>query len=303
MPEPAGPSRRVATAPIAVIDAAREHLGLAARRLLTAGDGAYPEFPFADHDDPGLFGPDSMTWRVHAHRSMLVGGLRALFVQMLHPLAMAGVAEHSSYRTDPLGRLARTGRFVATTTFGTTDAAEQAIAGVRAVHGRVRGIALDGRRYDATDPALLSWVHNVEVESFLTAYRTYGPGTSEAEADRYVREMRVLGFALGADDLPVSAAGLREWVQGHREIAASPAAHAAVRFLLLPPLPIATRPAYAVIAAASIELLSLRQRLLLRLPSLPGVETLTVRPPTAGLLGLLGWALGPPPPLAARAAG
>ena len=111
------------------------------------------------------------------------------------------------------------------------------------------------------------------------------------------------GSGAGADDLPTTAAGLREWVQGHREVAASPAAHSAVRFLLLPPLPIATRPAYAVIAAAAIELLSLRQRLLLRLPSVPGVETLAVRPSTAGLLGVLGWALGPPPPLAQRAAG
>ena len=168
--------------PTVVVARVREVLGDTVRRVLTAGSGSYPEFPIADAADPGLFGPDSITWRVHGHRSMLVGGLRALLVQALHPLAMAGVAEHSSYRTDPLGRLARTGRFVATTTYGTTDAAERAIAGVQAVHGRVRGVALDGRRYDASDPALLSWVHNVEVESFLTAYRTYGPGTSEAEA-------------------------------------------------------------------------------------------------------------------------
>lgn len=296
-----GGATRLAAAPVVALDALRAGLGLAARRLLTAGDGSYPEFPIADASDPGLFGPESMTWRIHAHRSMLVGGLRALFVQMLHPLAMAGVAEHSSYREDPLGRLARTGRFVATTTYGTSSAAERAIEGVRAVHGRVHGIALDGRPYDARDPALLSWVHNVEVESFLTAYRTYGPPTSDAEADRYVDEMRVLGAALGADDLPTTAAGLHEWVRGHREVAASPAAHAAVRFLMLPPLPLATRPAYGVIAAAAIELLSLRQRLLLRLPAAPGVETVTIRPATAGLLGVLGWALGPPPPLAATA--
>lgn len=297
-PAAAGPSN-----PLAVLDRVRGLVGDTVRRILTAGSGEYPEFPIARPEDPGLFGPDSVTWRVHSGRSMLVGGLRALLVQSLHPLAMAGVAEHSSYRTDPLGRLARTGRYVATTTYGTTAAAERAIAGVRAVHGRVRGVADDGRPYDARDPALLSWVHNVEVESFLVAYRTYGGGLTDADADRYVREMRVLGLRLGADDLPVSAPGLHEWIASHREVRASAAAHDAVRFLMLPPLPVAILPTYGVIAAGAVELLSLRQRLLLRLPSVPGVETLAVRPATGALLALVGWALGPPPPVAAWRAG
>jgi uncharacterized protein (DUF2236 family) len=281
-----------------VVARVRAVLGDTVRRVLTAGSGSYPEFPIADAADPGLFGPDSITWRVHGHRSMLVGGLRALLVQALHPLAMAGVAEHSNYRSDPLGRLARTGRYVATTTYGTTAAAERSIADVRAVHGRVHGIADDGRAYDARDPALLSWVHNVEVESFLVAYRTYGGGLEDAEADRYVQEMRVLGARLGADDLPMTAAGLREWIASHREVRASAAAHDAVRFLMLPPLPIVMLPTYAVIAAGAVELLSLRQRMLLRLPALPGVETIAVRPAAGTLLGVLGWALGPPPPVA-----
>ncbi|MFM7060338.1 MAG: oxygenase MpaB family protein [Actinomycetes bacterium] len=288
-----------ASGPGTVVARVRGVLGDAVRRLLTAGNGEYPEFPIADAEDPGLFGPDSVTWRVHSGRSMLVGGLRALLVQSLHPLAMAGVAEHSSYRTDPLGRLARTGRYVATTTYGTTPAAERSIAAVHAVHGRVHGVADDGRPYDARDPALLSWVHNVEVESFLVAYRTYGGGLSDDEADRYVREMRVLGLRLGADDLPTRAAGLHEWVASHREVRASAAAHDAVRFLMLPPLPVPILPTYGVIAAAAVELLSLRQRMLLRLPSVPGFETLAVRPAAGALLALLGWALGPPPPVAA----
>ncbi|MEY3361089.1 MAG: hypothetical protein RL531_808 [Actinomycetota bacterium] len=285
--------------PGAVLDRLRGVLGDTVRRVLTAGSGEYPDFPIADAEDRGLFGPDSVTWRVHSGRSMLVGGLRALLVQSLHPLAMAGVAEHSNYRTDPLGRLARTGRYVATTTYGTTAAAERSIAAVRAVHERVRGVADDGRTYDARDPALLSWVHNVEVESFLVAYRTYGGGLSEADADRYVGEMRELGLRLGADDLPLRAAGLHEWIASHREVRASAAAHDAVRFLMLPPLPIAMLPTYGVIAAGAVELLSLRQRMLLRLPSVPGVETLAVRPAAGALLALLGWALGPPPPVAA----
>ena len=124
-------------------------------------------------------------------------------------------------------------------------------------------------------------------------------GLTDADADRYVREMRVLGLRLGADDLPVSAPGLREWIASHREVRASAAAHDAVRFLMLPPLPVAILPTYGVIAAGAVELLSLRQRMLLRLPSVPGVETLAVRPATGALLALVGWALGPPPPVAA----
>src|SRR5262249_36577427 len=98
-------------------------------------------------DDPGLFGPDSVTWRVPASRSMLVGGLRAVFVQTLHPLAMAGVAQHSRYRTDPLGRLSRTASFIGATTYGSTTDAEAAISDLRRVHARVRGVAPDGRPY------------------------------------------------------------------------------------------------------------------------------------------------------------
>ena len=122
--------------------------------------------------DPDLayIAPDSVVRRVHGDLpAMLIGGLSALLFQMLHPLAMAGVAQHSNYRSDPLGRLERTASFLGTTTFGTVDEARVAIDHVRGVHGHVRGVASDGRPYAATDPDLLTWVHAAEVSSFLAA--------------------------------------------------------------------------------------------------------------------------------------
>ena len=120
---------------------------------------------------------------------MFVGGMRALLLQSLHPLAMAGVAEHSDYRHDPWGRLQRTADFLAATTFGPESEAERAVARVRAVHEHVQGVAADGRPYRANDPHLLRWVHLAELESFLVAYRRYGPPTG-ASRPRWQRPRR-----------------------------------------------------------------------------------------------------------------
>jgi uncharacterized protein (DUF2236 family) len=236
---------------------------------------------------------------VHAHPAALVGGIRSLIVQAMHPLAMAGVAEHSSYRADPLGRLQRTAAFVAATTYGSTEQAQAAVASVRRIHNRVRGVAPDGRPYDANDPALLAWVHHVEVESFVLAYRRVGPGLSATEADRYVEEMARLGELMGARPLLTRWAELHEWVLHHPEARASEQARSAVRFLAALPLPLAARPAYAVFLGAAISLVPLRWRLQLGLP-LPGpVSGRFVSEPAARFLAsAMGWALGPSPALA-----
>lgn len=273
----------------------RTIVGHVARSALGGTPRSGTELEFATTADPGLFGPDSVTWRVHADRSMLIGGLRALLLQVLHPLAMAGVAQHSTYRRDPLGRLARTGRFVAATTYGTTPEAERAIAMVANVHQRVRGVAADGRPYSASDPALLSWVHNVEVDSFLAAYRRYGPGISDADADEYVREMAVLGRSLGADEVPETAAELSAWIEAVPGLAMTKEARETVRFLTFPSLPVRMLPAYAVIVAAAADLFPLSRRLTLGLWPVPLADPLVVRPSATALLALLGWALGPPP--------
>src|SRR3954447_21300232 len=125
------------------------------------------------HETPGprWFADDRPIRRVHGDASMFVGGLRALLLQSLHPLAMAGVAEHSDYRGDPWGRLQRTSTFLAVTTFGPAQDAQRAVDKVRGIHRRVRGTAADGRSYDASDPHLLEWVHIAEVDSFLLAHQ------------------------------------------------------------------------------------------------------------------------------------
>ena len=252
--------------------------------------------------DPGLFGPGSVTWRVHAELSMFVGGLRALLVQTLHPRAMAGVAQHSSYRDDPLGRLYRTSVFIAATTYGTRDEAERAVGNVRRIHERVRGTTADGHPYAASDPDLLAWVHDVEVDSFLAAYRRYGGALDDADADRYVAEMAVVGRMVGVPDPPETVAALHAELAGFNEVRATGEARDAVRFILFPPLPIVARPAHAILAAAAVGLMPAHYRRMLWIPSLPLADPLLVRPATRALLATLGWALGDNPTLAAAEA-
>ena len=295
LPIPAVLSTTMSATASAAVAPAREALGRVARSALAGPRSGEPDLEFATETDPGLFGPGSMTWRIHRDRSMVIGGLRALFLQVMHPLAMAGVFEHSAYREDPLGRLARTGRFIAATTYGSTAEAERAIARVRSVHDRVTGNAADGRAYAANDPALLAWVHNVEVDSFLAAYRRYGPRLSSDDADRYVAEMAVVGRRLGAQDVPETAAALRDWIAQAPGLAVTAAARDAVRFLVLPSLPVRMLPTYGVIAAAAADLLPLDRRLALGLWPVPLADPLFVRPTASALLGFLGWVLGAPP--------
>jgi uncharacterized protein (DUF2236 family) len=289
-----------------VFDALRSTVAGSIRGLVgTRGERHLPiATPNAD-PDPGLFGPGSVTWQIHADGSMLIGGVRALLVQTLNPATMAGVASHSNYRDDPLGRLARTGTFVAATTFGTTAEADTAIAGVARIHARVRGTSAEGIDYDATDPRQLAWVHNVEVDSFLRAYERYGSDRIDAaDADRYVAEMAVLARRMGAAaaDVPETVDALRTWLREVPEQRATGATRDAVRFLAFPPLPIATRGAYALILAAAIGLIPLDQRRKLWLPFVPFADPLVVRPATRLLFGVLGWALRPSPVLTAARA-
>ncbi|MBI2708509.1 MAG: DUF2236 domain-containing protein [Actinobacteria bacterium] len=255
-----------------------------------------------------MFGPDSVAWRVHGELATLVGGLRALLLQTLHPLAMAGVAEHSAYREDPFGRLHRTATFLGDTVFGTTAQAEQAIAAVRRIHVRVTGTAPDGRPYSATDPHLVTFVHVTEVDSFLAAHQRYsGRSLRRSEADRYVGEMAAIARRLGGEEVPTTVRELRAWLDGVRpELEVGEQARDAVRFILDPPLPLLAKPTYALVDAAAIGLLPAWAQWMLRLPSLPPVDLLAVRPAMRSLLGVLGWALGPAPPKAgarARVAG
>ena len=226
---------------------------------------------------------------------MFVGGLRALLLQSLHPLAMAGVAQHSDYRRDPWSRLQRTAEFLATTTYGPAPVAERAIATVRAVHTRVHGVAPDGRSYSANDPHLLRWVHVCEVDSFLAAYRRYGAASLDNDqADEYVRDAAVVARALGVNDPPRNVRDLRaELVDFRPELHGTRQAREAARFLLLePPLPLAARAPYTVLAAAAVSLLPMWTRWPLRLPLLPLSEAVLVRPAGHAMTQLIRWSLG-----------
>ncbi|MCF3962958.1 oxygenase MpaB family protein [Streptomyces fuscigenes] len=168
--------------------------------------------------DPGLFGttPGDPVWRVHGQPTgMLTGGFAALMLQSLHPLAMAGVDQHSDFRADPVGRLNGTVRFITATTFGSSDAAREVVRLVRRIHTRVRGTAADGRPYRADDPDLLTWVHTAEVRSFLAGHQAYAPRAlrlTPAECDAYYRQVAPVGEALGARNVPTTSAAVERYL-------------------------------------------------------------------------------------------
>jgi uncharacterized protein (DUF2236 family) len=227
------------------------------------------------------FVPTDPVWRVQADASMFPGGITSLLLQMLHPMAMAGVAGHSGYKSDPWGRLQRTSHYLATTTFGTVEHAEEAIAHVREIHERVRGRDEFGRPYRASDPHLLTWVHVAEVDSFLRAFQAFAatPLTPD-EADLYVRQAGVPAARLGVPTPPASVSELRAVLASYRpELEATEAAREAARFLLLdPPLPWAARPGYGVLAAGGVSLLPGWARQMLGLPVPDPVARFVGRP-------------------------
>lgn len=190
--------------------------------------------------DPGLFGPHSISWQVHGDfPSMLVGGISALMLQLLHPLALAGVWDHSNFRQDLLGRLRRTSQFISGTTFGSTRDAEWLIEKVRTIHLKVVGTAPDGRPYAASDPDLLTWVHVAEVSSFLAAHLRYrNPRLSREAQDAYYNEIALIAERLGARDVPRSCQAVEDYLQRMRpQLLCDARSHEVVDILLDAPAP------------------------------------------------------------------
>ncbi|WP_328989614.1 DUF2236 domain-containing protein [Kribbella sp. NBC_01245] len=280
-----------------VLDPVRDGL---ARMIMTKVAGPDPHAArLFVHESPGerWFAPDRPIRRVHGDASMFVGGLRALLLQSLHPLAMAAVSAHSGYRGDPWGRLQRTSYFLAITTYGAAADAEAAVERVRAVHERVRGTSPDGVKYVASDPHLLKWVHVAEVDSFLAAHQRYGVNPLDALGrDGYVADMARVARALGVVDPPETEAELREALASYRpELRGTAAARETARFMLVhPPVPLFARPAYGVLTAAAVGLLPWWTRWPLHLPYLPLAEATLVRASGTALTSTIRWALTSP---------
>ena len=283
---------------------ARRTLATALRSRVAGDDAARKAEVIWGAEGERWFTPEDPIWRVHADAAMFTGGIRALLLQSLHPLAMAGVAGHSGFKGDPWGRLQRTSEFLATTTFGTVEHATKQIQRVRRIHERVRGTAPDGRPYAASDPHLLRWVHITEADSFLTAYQRYAaqPLTA-AEADVYVEQTSVVASLLGVVDAPMTRDELSEAIEGYRpELSSTPEAREAARFLLVrPPLPVLARPGYAALATGAVALLPRWARWPLRLPWLPLTEQVLGRPIGGAATATVRWAMTAPDDVRTRA--
>jgi uncharacterized protein (DUF2236 family) len=281
----------------ATIRRVHQHVQRQVRRSLGInGPGGVP----CDDPDEAYFPPGSITRQIHADLpAMLIGGVAALLFQMLHPLAMAGVAEFSNYREDPLGRLERTATFLGTTTFRTQAEAEAAIARVRRVHDQVVGTAPDGRPYSAGDPSLISWVHAAEVRCFLSAAQVYGPlQLTPADMDGYVDEMARVALALGAVEVPRRVSELDAYFETVRpELRLTPEARTARNFVLRGvgrcPLEITT---YGLLMAAAQGVIPPWARRQLHLVHIPAGDRLAVRPAARAMSTALRWVVAPPTP-------
>jgi uncharacterized protein (DUF2236 family) len=244
--------------------------------------------------DPGLFGPQSISWRVHGDfTSMLIGGITALMLQMLHPAALAGVWDHSNFRKDMLGRLRRTGQFVAGTTFAGKDDADRLIERVRNIHDHVSGETAYGVPYRASDPHLLTWVHVAEVSSFLDAHLRYrNPSLSLVDQDRYFSEIALVAERLGALNVPRSRAEIAEFINRVRpELRMDSRTQEVLSVLFNAPAPsMIAKPFGRLMMRAGVDLLPEWARAELGLTQWPG-ESQLVRMGVNRTAPILRWAV------------
>lgn len=273
-------------------------------RSIVSGDpaGTPPWMRELEDGDAGYFGPGSAVWAVHGNAATLAGGIRALLVQALHPVAVIGVDEHSTYREDPLGRLAGTTRWLTLTTFGSRRVADRECARVRGMHRRVHGAYLDDagaqRQYRADDERLLAWVHAAFTQSFLVCHEVFA-GAVPGGGDAYVREWAIAGELVGVRRPPHTAAELDALVDGYEgELGYTAATAATISFLRDPPLSPPAKVGYQVLFAAAASTLAERHRRLLRLPP---AGTYTARAGGRAVLAGLRVVLGEGPPAAAAA--
>jgi uncharacterized protein (DUF2236 family) len=231
---------------------------IASQVVALFNDRSRGEKPVVRRTD-GLFGPAAVAWRVHGDvTSMMVGGVAGLLLQMLHPAVLAGVWDHSNFRADMHGRLRRTARFIAVTTYGGQAEADAMIARVRGIHDHVRGTLPDGSTYTANDPSLLAWVHVTETTSFLDAWIRYAePGMSAADQDRYFDEMARIASALGADPIPHTRSEARALIEAMRPhmLCNARTREVAGRVLMQPAMNLMAEPLQALTMQAAVDLL------------------------------------------------
>lgn len=265
---------------------------LADQIVAVFNDAEKGERPVTPRPD-GLFGPQSVVWRVHGDvTTMMVGGIAALLLQMLDPAVLAGVWDHSNFRKDMQGRLRRTARFIALTSYGGRDEAMAAIAHVRSIHARLGGTLPDGTPYRADDPAALAWVHVAEASCFLDAWIRYAePGMSMADQDRYFAEFAQIAEALGADPVPHSRAEATALIAAMRSrLRADARTRDVARVLLGHRAPsLAILPAQRLTYGAAIDLLPDWARRMHRLPG-AGLATPALRIGTRGMAETIRWA-------------
>ena len=264
----------------------RERAALSLRRLLVGED--IPISTTAHRGDPGLLGPDSVSWMVLADPSTLFGGVRSLLQQACHPLVVQGVFDNSSFRTDPLGRLRRTVAYVLTSTYGASSEVHEIAALINKVHGKISGVTSEGMSYSADDARLKKWVHCSLTESLLCAWQVFGPRPLSAEeADRFVDEQSRLVSLLGVEG-PRTVAELDAAMASYRdELADSSATREAVRFLIKPPVPLRLRLPYSMVARGAVVLLPPGCSHVLEIPPAGAVGRMAAL--AAGRLFCAGW--------------
>ncbi len=276
------------------VDAAADLIATGFRRMVSGDPDGQPDWvrDLENGADTGYFGPGSAPWAVHGSLPTLVGGVRALLLQALHPAALAGVQEHSRYEDDALGRLAGTTQWLTVVTFGDQAQADRECARVRGLHRRVKGDYNDDghmRPYSAMDPDLLRWVHVAFTDSFLATHRVWG-GPIPGGEDAYVREWALAGELVGVTDPPRSVAELEQQLADFEPVLRrSDASDQTVRFIRQAPLPLPARPPYSVLLAGAASTLPAHYRHLLGLPSIPLAVT---KPAVGALLGAMGAVLG-----------
>lgn len=279
----------------------QEKLSIRFRKLLSgASDGNPPWLAVvAEGDDIGMFSRQDAPWVIHRDFSTLVGGVRALLMQALHPGSLAGVAQHSRYEQDPLGRLSGTIRWLTITTFGSIEAVQNEAGRVNRMHTRVSGEYQTAQgetsSYRAADPRLLLWVHIAFMESFLRSHQNYSKAPIPGGADAYVKLWGKSVAPLGLEDVPASEAELNRLLdEFSEELIVTDKTRGVIKWIRNAPLPALTKPVYKLLFYSAVASLDPRFRALIGIRSAP---LWLLRPITTSLLSLMRFAIGPESPI------